>query len=137
MHVYVIGTIFYNKEVSLMQNFLNALPTVRGSKTFAQHSIGDGYQKIVAPVLKSLWRNYATVTMFNKMLHNVISIELAQHLQPSSTITRSHDQRFIPISTRVNAYHNSFLLPVIRMWNTLPIEVINIEISCICIFTHS
>ena len=53
-------------------------------------------------------RNYAKVIMFYKMLHNAVSIDFLPYLHPSSTITRDHIQRFIPISTRVNCYH-SFL----------------------------
>ena len=88
-------------------------------------------------------RNYAKVTMFYKMLHNAVSFDFLPYLQ-SSTITRGHNQRFSPISTRVNCYHHSFLPSTIRIWNSLPNKVVAVENVNdfqtklhTCTFTHS
>jgi len=72
-------------------------------------------------------RNHAKVTMFYKIINDIVSVDFSHHLQPSSLMTRGHSQRFIPISTRVNSYHHSFLPSVIRMWNSLPIEVVTVN----------
>ena len=69
-------------------------------------------------------RNHAKVTMFYKIINDIVSIDFSHHLQPSSSTTRGHSQRFIP---RVNSYHHSFLPSVIRMWNSLPIEVVTMN----------
>ena len=60
-------------------------------------------------------RNHAKVTMFYKIINDIVSIDFLHYLQPSSSMTRDHSQRFIPISTRVNTYQHSFLPSVIRM----------------------
>ena len=89
-------------------------------------------------------RNHAKVTMFYKIINDIVSINFSHHLQSSSSTTRGHNQRFIPISTRVNTYHHSFLPSVIRMWNSLPIEVVTVENVddfktklCTCTHLHS
>ena len=61
-------------------------------------------------------RNHAKVTMFYKIINDIVSIDFLHYLQPSSSMTRGHSQRFIPISTRVNTYQYSFLPSVIRIW---------------------
>ena len=82
--------------------------------------------------------------MFYKILNDIVSVNFAQYLQPSSSITRGHNQRFIPICARSNIYHHSFLPSVIRMWNALPSELVsadNIEEFKsklhICTYTHN
>ena len=83
------------------------------------------------------------VNFFARWLHNHYSVNFAQYLQPSSSVTRGHNQRFIPICARSNIYHHSFLPSVIRMWNALPSELVsadNIEEFKsklhICTYTH-
>ena len=71
----------------------------------------------------------------------IVSIDFLHYLQPSSSMTRGHSQRFIPISTRVNTYQHSFLPSVIRMWNSLPIEIVSMNNvdnfkSKLCTCTH-
>ena len=51
-------------------------------------------------------------------------MDFSHHLQPSCSMAHGHSQKFIPISTRVNSYHQSFLPSVIRMWNSLSIKVV-------------
>jgi len=36
-------------------------------------------------------KNYAKVTIFYKMFHDIASIDFEQYLHPSSSITRSHN----------------------------------------------
>ena len=57
----------------------------------------------------------------------IYSIDFLHYLQPSSSMTRGHNQRFISISIRVNTYQHSFLPSVIRMWNSLPIEIVSMN----------
>ena len=89
-------------------------------------------------------RNHAKVTMLYKIINDIVSIDFFHHLQPSSSTTRGHSQRFIPISTRVDTYKHSFLPSVIRMWNSLPIEVVAMKNVndfktklCTCTHLHS
>ena len=90
-------------------------------------------------------RNHTKMTMFYKIINVIVSIDFSHHLQSSSSTTRSHSQRFIPISTTVNRYHHSFLPSFIRMWNTLPIEIVSMnsvddfktKLLCTHIFTHN
>ena len=48
-------------------------------------------------------RNYDKVTTFYKMLHNIVSIDVLQHLHPSSTFTHGRNQRFTPSPPELTA----------------------------------
>ena len=70
------------------------------------------------------------------IINDIVSIDFSHHLQPSSSITRGHIQRFIP---RVNSYHHSFL-----PYASLPIEVATMnnvddfktKLLCTCTHLH-
>ena len=57
-------------------------------------------------------RNHAKVTMFYKIINDIVSIDFLHYLQPSSSMTRGHSQRFIPISTRVNTYVSTLIFAI-------------------------
>ena len=44
---------------------------------------------------------------------------------PTTHTTRGHDRRFLQLSTRVNAYLNSYFPSVIKLWNSLPPDVVH------------
>jgi len=77
------------------------------------------------------------VTMFYKIINDIVSIDFSHHLKPSSSAARGHCQRFIPISTRVNSHHHSFLPSVVRMWNSLPIEVVMLMTLRLNYYAHA
>ena len=44
---------------------------------------------------------------------------------PTTHTTRGHDRRFLQLPTRVNAYLNSYFPSVIKLWNSLPPDVVH------------
>ena len=75
------------------------------------------------PTLK---RTNAKLIMFYKIINNIVDVDFdGDLLMPSAShYTRSH---FIQPYTRVDAYKNSFLPSTIKLWNTLPYEIVNQE----------
>ena len=69
----------------------------------------------------------ATIIMFYKIINNIVSVNFSQHLQHLTTRTRGHHLKFLSISARVNSYHHSFLPRAIRLWNSLPTNVVTID----------
>ena len=66
--------------------------------------------------------------MFYKIVHHLVDINADNLLIPQSSIhtTSSHDERFLQLSTRINAYLHSFFPSAIKLWNLLPSEVIHL-----------
>ena len=70
-------------------------------------------------------RNQAKSIIFYKIINNIVSINFHQYLQPSVAITRGNHLRFIQLQARVDVYLHSFLPSTIRLWNSLPANVIS------------
>ena len=68
-------------------------------------------------------RNQAKLHMFYKIINNIISIS-HDHLIQSSTTTRDHSMRCIQLAARTNTYLYSFFPSTIRLWNSLPKEIV-------------
>ena len=68
-------------------------------------------------------RNQAKLHMFYKIINNIISIS-HDHLIQSSTTTRGHSMRYIQLAARTNTYSYSFFPSTIRLWNSLPKEIV-------------
>ena len=71
-------------------------------------------------------RNQAKSIMLYKIINNIVSINFHQYLQPSVVITRGHHLRFIQLQARVDVYLHSFLPSTIRLWNSLPANVVSL-----------
>ena len=69
-------------------------------------------------------RDVAKLTMFFKIIHNLISIPHS-HVSLSSAPTRGHNQKFIQLAAKTNVYLFSFFPSAIKLWNSLPDCVIN------------
>ena len=67
-------------------------------------------------------RNESKLILFYKVLNNLVDIDTSNILYPRPTVhdTRGHHLRFLPFTTRVDSYHNSFFPSAIRNWNNLP-----------------
>ena len=73
-------------------------------------------------------RNELRLLMFYKVVHHLVDINADNLLLPQSSThtTRGHDKRFLQQSTRVNAYLHSFFPNTIKLWNSLPHEVVHL-----------
>ena len=68
-------------------------------------------------------RQVSSITLLYKIVHNLIDISPVD-LIPVTSNTRGHDQRFHHIYARTNQYSNSFFPRSIRLWNSLPPDLI-------------
>ena len=75
-------------------------------------------------------RQVSSITLLYKIVHNLIDISPVD-LIPD---TRGHDQRFHHIYARTNQYSNSFFPRSIRLWNSLPPDLI--QQQSLQIFKH-
>ena len=65
----------------------------------------------------------SSITLLYKIAHNLIDIVPVDLITVTSN-TRGHDQRFHHIYARTNQYSNSFFPRSIRLWNSLPPDLI-------------
>ena len=66
------------------------------------------------------------LTMFYKINFNVVNISFPAEINLGFQETRrSHDYKFMPLSSSVNAYKYSFFPRTIPVWNGLPFSVIH------------
>ena len=65
--------------------------------------------------------------MLFKIIHHLVDVNADNLLIPLPTThtTHGHDRRFLQLSTRVNAYLNSYFPSVIKLWNSLPPDVVH------------
>ena len=68
-------------------------------------------------------RQVSSTTLLYKIVHNLIDISPVD-LIPVTSNTRGHDQRFHHIYAGTNQYSNSFFPRSIRLWNSLPPDLI-------------
>ena len=69
-------------------------------------------------------RNQAKCIMFYKIVNNMVSVNFNQYLQQSVSHTRGHNLKFIQLQARVDAFLHSFLPSTIRLWNSLPADIV-------------
>ena len=86
----------------------------------------SSYSSVTSMLHKLNWesleqrRSKAIITMFYKIINNLICVNFTQHIHPMTSGTRSHLNRYISLPARLNCYYHSFLPTVIRLWNSLP-----------------
>jgi len=70
-------------------------------------------------------RNQAKLCMLYKIINNLISVP-HDHLtqSPTTTITRGHSIRYTQLAARTNVYLHSFFPSTIKLWNSLPNEIV-------------
>ena len=68
-------------------------------------------------------RQVSSIILLYKIVHDLIDISTVD-LIPVTSNTRGHSQRFHHIYARTNQYSNSFFPRSIRLWNTLPSDLI-------------
>ena len=61
----------------------------------------------------------------SKIINNLVDINLSEsHLHLTNSITRGHPLRLTQLQTNLDCYKHSFLPHAIRIWNSLPIDVV-------------
>ena len=80
--------------------------------------------------------------MFYKIINDIVSIDFLHYLQPSSSMTRGHSQRFIPISTRVNTHFCHLLLKcgtpsLSKLFQLTMLITLSLNYAHAHIYTHS
>jgi len=64
--------------------------------------------------------------MLYKIINQLVDIDTDGLLPPCPPhhSTRGHSQKFLQLPTRINAYYNSFFPKSIRLWNSLPEDIV-------------
>ena len=60
----------------------------------------------------------------NTEFNNMVSVDFNYYLRQSVSHTRGHSIRFIQLQARVDAFLYSFLPLTIRLWNSLPADIV-------------
>ena len=72
-------------------------------------------------------RDQARCIMIYKILNNMVSGDFNHYLQQSVSYTRGHSIRVIQIQARVDVFLYSFLPSTIRLWNSLPADIVTLS----------
>ena len=72
-------------------------------------------------------QSYFTITQVHNILHDRVSIPFNSHFKFSSTNTRSHSLSLTTSSSTINAYHFSFFINSPFLWNSVPVEILQIS----------
>ena len=72
-------------------------------------------------------QSYFTITQVHDILHDRVSIPFNSHFKFSSTNTRSHSLSLTTSSSTINAYRFSFFINSPFLWNSIPVEILQIS----------
>ena len=86
-------------------------------------SISSILNQLVWPSL-AIRRQVSRLVMFYKIVHQYVALELPNEIVLFNTITRGHNMKYHTPFCRVDVYKNSFYPVTIRLWNTLPKDII-------------
>ena len=76
-------------------------------------------------------RLFLSLSMFFKIIHNLVYFPVNFHPTPLSSCLRcNHDQQYSIPFARTNHFKYSFLPNSISVWNNLPLEAVNRIIPC-------
>ena len=115
------------------QNNIDTLEVIQ--RNAARFTLNDHRRKISTTELINkldwetleTWRIQHQLTFCYKIKQNLINTKLPQHIIiPCSCTQNSNPNKYIQIHARINTCAYSCYPRVIRAWNTLPPEVINI-----------
>ena len=88
------------------------------------HSVTAMLDKLQWPTLKDR-RHHLIAAMMYKIVNNLIDIKASLYLTPTTSATRGHSRRYLYIQARINAYLHSFFPSAVRIWNRLPVQLVN------------
>ena len=70
-------------------------------------------------------RNAQSLSIFYKILNNLVDISLPDYIIPSQVQNRGHNNKFIPIQPRIDVYKFSVYPRVLLLWNNLSPNIVN------------
>ena len=63
--------------------------------------------------------------MFYKIVHQYVALGLPNEIVLFNTITRGHNMKYRTPFCRVDVHKNSFFPATVRLWNSLPVDIIH------------
>ena len=60
-----------------------------------------------------------------RIVHGLVDIPAAEHLQQASLRTRGHHLRFVVPFAHTTVYYSSFFPQAVRLWNSLSSDVVS------------
>ena len=89
------------------------------------------YSSSISSILNQLnWpslairRQVSRLVMFYKIVHRYVALDVPNEIVLFNAITRGHNMKYRTPFCRVDVYKNSFYPVMIRLWNTLPEDII-------------
>ena len=70
-------------------------------------------------------RNAQSLSIFYKILNNLVDISLPDCIISSQVQNRGHNSKFIPIRPHIDVYKFSFYPRVLLLWNNLSPNIVN------------
>ena len=102
----------------------------------AARFVTGNYQRTssVTQMMQDLsWDNLAErraktkVVMLYKIVNHLVDVPSEQYLIPTGSCTRGHDAKFLQPQARIQPYQYSFFPSSIRIWNCLPVGLVQIS----------
>lgn len=113
------------------QNSIQQLEAVQRRAARSVLNNHDKTSSVTAMLQELKWeplqerRAKARVTMCYRIVHALIAIPTQPYLIANVRFTRGHDVKFLVPSTRVAAFSYSFFPATIRLWNSLPLDIVS------------
>lgn len=89
-------------------------------------SVSSMLEQLQWPTLEER-RRTTRLCMFYKIVHGLVAISRDDHLTPSDSRTRGHDQRFNGIHSNLACYRSSFFPRTVLEWNRLSPSTVEAE----------
>ena len=99
-------------------NYEGSLQSIVGS-VLAHMPVHLGYHSLEQR------RNFSKLIMFYKIVNDLVDVSVI--LAPLSSSTRGHNQHFVTPFARTDTYLNSFLPSTIKLWNSLPDSLVELD----------
>ena len=115
-----------DKDIQCMERVQRRAARFAANCYSRYHSVTDMMQKLNWPTLKQR-RNESKLVMMYKIIHGYVHIQSTLPLVQSFTngVTRGHHNKYLQPATRTDVYKYSFFPSAIKLWNTLPEELID------------
>ena len=114
---------YHQKEVNSLERVQRKAVRFITRKYSRRDSVSALRSDLGLPTLKQR-RLTSKLTMFYKIHHQEVAVEIPNHYVPSSTPSiktrKKHTEQYNIISTRSDTYKHSFYPSVIPVWNQLP-----------------
>ena len=118
--------VVYRMRISYLTRMIRYGNTIRVWHVFLYHTRMVVPYEFVSHSIKLSVGSAQGLLLKNKILNKQVEIPILPTIfRPNTSLTRSNNKRFIQLQCHLNCYRNSFFPDAIRIWNTLPQQIID------------